>query len=125
VLTGDEMSTHDLQVRLEAAQFVVRRDDPRPDLPVEGGQGLGGRSLEQHLAGRNNCHTRTQFANVIDNMGREDDGDVSADRGEQIEESVALGGVEAGGRLIDDDQSRIGEQRLRDAEALLHAARKS
>ena len=41
---------------------------------------------------------------------------------EQIEEAIALGRVEAGGRLVDDDELRIGEQRLGDAEALLHAA---
>ena len=31
-------------------------------------------------------------------------------------------GIETGGRLVDDDQFRIAEQRLRDAEALAHAA---
>ena len=55
-------------------------------------------------------------------MGGEDDGDVAADGGEQVEEAIALGGVEAGGRLVDDDEAGIAEQGLRDAEALLHAA---
>lgn len=38
---------------------------------------------------------------------------------------IAFGGIEASGRLIDDDQFRISQQRLRDTEALLHAAGKS
>ena len=46
----------------------------------------------------------------------------AADGAEQIEKAVALRRVQAGGRLVDDDQPGIGEQRLRDPEALLHAA---
>ncbi len=45
-----------------------------------------------------------------------------ADGAEEIEEAVALGGVETGGGLVDDDELWVGEQRLGDAEALLHAA---
>jgi hypothetical protein len=52
----------------------------------------------------------------------EDDGDVGADGAEEIEEAIALCGIEAGGGLVDDDELGIGEQGLRDAEALLHAA---
>ena len=63
-----------------------------------------------------------ELAHVIDDVRREDDGDIAADRGQQIEKAVALGRIESGGGLVDDDQPRIGEQRLRDAEALLHAA---
>ena len=55
-------------------------------------------------------------------MRREDDDDVLADLGQQVQEAVALFRIEAGGRLVDDDEPRIAEQRLRDAEALAHAA---
>ena len=41
---------------------------------------------------------------------------------EQVVEAVALLGIEARGGFIDDEQLRIAEQRLRHAEALLHAA---
>ena len=42
--------------------------------------------------------------------------------GQQIEEAVALLRVEARGRLVDDDQRRVPDQGLGDAEALAHAA---
>ena len=45
--------------------------------------------------------------------------------GEQIAKADALFGVEAGGGLIDDEQLRVVEQGLRDADALLHASRES
>jgi hypothetical protein len=53
----------------------------------------------------------------------EDDDHVLADLGEQVVEADALTGIESCGRLVDDDQSRIAEQCLGDAEALAHAAR--
>src|SRR5262249_2948723 len=52
----------------------------------------------------------------------ENDGDFAANGGEQIEEAVALGRVEAGGGLVNDDEPGIGEEGLGDAEALLHTA---
>ena len=45
------------------------------------------------------------------------------DLGEQVAEAHALLGVEADGRLVDDHELRIAEQRLGDADALPHAAR--
>ena len=45
--------------------------------------------------------------------------------GEQVAEAHALLGVEARGRLVDDDERRVVEQRLRDADALAHAAREA
>ena len=48
-----------------------------------------------------------------------------ADLAEQVVEAVALLRVEAGGRLVDDEELGLAEQRLRDAEALAHAARDS
>ena len=58
-------------------------------------------------------------------MGRQDDDDIVADPGEQIEEAVALLGVEARRRLVDDDQLGVADQRLGDPEALPHSARKA
>ena len=55
-------------------------------------------------------------------MRRQDHHDVLADLREQVVEADALRRVEPGGRLVDDDQLRVAEQRLRDAEALPHAA---
>ncbi len=45
-------------------------------------------------------------------------------RVEQVVEAAPFGGIEAGGRFVDDDQCRFADQRLRDAEALPHAAGK-
>ena len=44
---------------------------------------------------------------------------ISASR---LRKRLRSSGIEAGGRLVDDHQPRIAEQRLRDAEALAHAA---
>src|SRR5437867_4045175 len=57
-------------------------------------------------------------------LGNENHDDLFADGSQEIEELIALGGIETGGRLIHDDQLRISDQRLRDAKSLLHAARK-
>ena len=47
----------------------------------------------------------------------------AASSDEQVVEAQALLGIEAGGGLVDDDEARIAGDRLRDAEALAHAAR--
>ena len=58
-------------------------------------------------------------------MRREDDDDVFADFGEQVQETMALDRIEAGGRLVDDESFGAPDQRDRDAEPLLHSARES
>ena len=45
--------------------------------------------------------------------------------GEQIPKAHTFLGIKTGGRLVDDEEFRIIEQRLRDAESLAHAAGKS
>ena len=65
---------------------------------------------------------RAEVADVFDDVRGEDDHDVLADLREQVVKAHALLGIESRGRLVDDDQLRIAEQRLRDAEALPHAA---
>ena len=75
-----------------------------------------------HPSLMNDGHVAAQVADVGDDVRGENDDDVLADGAEQIVEAHALFGVEAGGGLVDDDEPRIAQQRLRDAEALLHAA---
>ena len=58
-------------------------------------------------------------------MRGQDDDDVLADLGEQVEEAVAFLRIETGRRLVDDDQAGVADQRLGDAEALAHAAGES
>ena len=60
---------------------------------------------------------------VLDDVRGEDDDAVLAELAEQVEEAHALGRIEAGRGLVDDDQLRVAEQRDGDAEALPHAAR--
>ena len=106
----------------EGAELVVGRDDLGQDLAVERVEGGGGRAFEEDFAAGDDGHAGAELANVVDDVGGEDDGDVGADGAEEVEEAVALGGVEAGGGLVDDDELGVGEQGLGDAEALLHAA---
>ena len=81
------------------------------------------RAFKQQLPGGNDGHARTQLADVFNDVGRENYGDVAADRGKQIQKAIALSRVEAGGGFVDDNQAWLAQQRLRDAEALFHAAR--
>ncbi len=55
-------------------------------------------------------------------MRREDDDALARELGEQRAEAHALLRIESRRRLVDDQQARIVEQRLRDADALAHAA---
>ena len=58
-------------------------------------------------------------------MGRQQHDHFFADFDEQVVKARTLLRVEARGRLVDDDQLGVAEQRLRNAEALAHAAGKS
>ncbi len=123
VLAAHEVAAHHLELRFDRLQFVLAastratrsgraarrgirwarpRAAPRPDAMIA-------------MRGHSSTH-------VVHDVRREDDGDVASNGRQQVQKAIALGRVEAGGRLVDDDQARIGEQRLRDAEALLHAA---
>ena len=93
--------------------------------PAELGDGLVGPALEQHAALVQDRHARAQVGDVLDDVGREDHDHLLADLGQQVVEAVALAGVEAGGGLVHDQQLRIADQGLGDAEALAHAAREA
>src|SRR5579875_242178 len=121
VLAADEIGTEDVELGFKRAQFIVGGDDFAPDAAVECGDDIERRAFEEKPAGGDDGHARAELADVVDDMGGENDGAVAADRREQVEEAVALGGVETGSGLIDDDKAWIGEQGLRDAEALPHA----
>ena len=89
--------------------------------PRRRGDEIGGRPELDSAVGQHR-HPRAEIGDVVDDMGRQDDDDIVADLGQQVEEAVALLRVEAGGRLVDDDQLWIADQRLGDAETLAHAA---
>jgi hypothetical protein len=116
------MSGDDVARGFEASQFIISADHLGIDLAVERIEcGCGG-TFKQDFAVSDDGHARAELADVFDDVGGKDDGDIGADRAEEIEKAVALGGIEASGGLVDDDELRIGEQRLGDAEALFHAA---
>ena len=56
-------------------------------------------------------------------MRRQQHQPLAGELGQQVAKAQALGGVEPDGGLVDDQQLRIAQQRLRDAHALAHAAR--
>ena len=62
---------------------------------------------------------------IGDDVRGEDDDAFSRQIREQVAEADALFGVEPDGGFIDDEQLRVVEQRLGDADALLHPARVS
>ena len=56
-------------------------------------------------------------------MRAQNHNNVLADFAQQVVETVALAGVEAGGRLVHDDEQGLADEGLGNAEALLHATR--
>ena len=69
-----------------------------------------------------------QFAgagfDVGDDVGRQDHQPLARELCKQVPEALAFLRIQADGRLVDDQQLRIIEQGLGDADALAHAARK-
>ena len=102
-----------------SSPFSITRRQIRPRSAATASQRLG---LEQDLAPVDDRHPAAQLRHVLDDVRREDHDGVLADLAEQVQEAHALGGIEAGGGLVDDDQRRVAEQRDGDAEALAHAA---
>src|SRR6266571_678189 len=80
-------------------------------------------SLKEHFALMNDGHVGAEIHHILDDVRREDDDYLLADLRKQIVEAVALAGIEAGSRLIHNEQLRTAQQSLRDPETLPHAAR--
>src|SRR5579864_4830203 len=97
MLTAHQMSRDHIQLRLESTKLIIAADNLAPDLALDGGEGVDWRPLEQQLPSRNNCHPRAQFADIIHDMCRKDYRDIPADRTQQIQEAVPLGGIKARG----------------------------
>ena len=62
---------------------------------------------------------------VLHDVGREDHHHVFADLASRFRKRLRLFRIETGGGLINDDQVRVTDQRLGDAEALAHPAGKT
>jgi hypothetical protein len=66
---------------------------------------------------------RAQHGHVLDDVGREQDGAVAREVGEQSVEAIPFFGVEARRGLVHDDQIGVTRDGLRDSESLSHASR--
>jgi hypothetical protein len=74
---------------------------------------------------RDERDARGRGFHVGDDVRGEDDDALAGQIREQVAEADALFGIEPGRGLVDDQELRIVEERLRDADALAHAAGKS
>ncbi len=119
--TREQSSRDHFIRRLHIFQRVVR-DRLRPDGAAAARDQFARRAFELNTSARQDGHARTQVGDVLDDMGGQDDHHVLADLHQQVVETIAFLGIEAGGRLVHDHQLRIADQRLGDAEALAHAA---
>src|SRR5580698_9930832 len=108
------MRGDDVEVGIDGGEFGVSADDLAPEFAAERVESFGGRAFDEKLTVADDGHARAELADVFDDVGGEDDDDVAADGAEEIEEAVALGGVEPGGGLVDDDELGIGEKSLGD-----------
>jgi hypothetical protein len=107
--------------------FVERAAIDRllPDAATQFGDQLLRRAFEQDAAFGQHRHARAKVRDIVDDVGGENDNGSVADLGEQVEKAIALFRIEAGRGLVDDQQAGSTDQRLRDAEALAHAARET
>ena len=94
-----------------------------PDLAGQRIDQRGQRIVRDDPPAHHQADPRAQIGHVIDDVDRQDHDHALADLGQQVVEPIALLRVEPRGRLVDDDQLGPADQRLRDAEALAHAAR--
>src|SRR5579872_92376 len=79
-------------------------------------------SLEQHPTASEHSHPRTQLSDVLHNVRRQNDYHLLANLSQQIQEAISLLGIQSRGRLVDDYESGVANERLGDAKTLAHAA---
>ena len=80
--------------------------------------------METHPPARQHRQHAAGLRHILDDMGGEQDRPIAREIGEQVAEADTFFRVEPRCRLIHDQQLRIVEERLRDADAPLHAAGK-
>ena len=110
--------------RFAAEHFLVLgRSRVLPQLALDAVDELALDAEILDLALLQHADVLTQMLDVGRNMGRENDGAVACDLGQQIEEVEAFLGVKAGGRLVDDEHLGVADQCLGNAGAAKHTAR--
>jgi hypothetical protein len=106
---------------LEGGQIGAGEED-FPDFAADGSEeGFWG-SVREEAAVRKDSDVGGNSLNVGDDVRGEDDDALAGKLGEEIAEAHALLGIEAGGGFVHDEELRVIEQSLRDADALAHAA---
>src|SRR6185437_4136965 len=117
---------HEL-VRHDAEGLLVTRklnlfNGPLPNATVKFRNGSLRFAFEQHLAFMNDGHIGAQVHHVFHNVRGKNHDHLLANFGQQVVKAVALAGIEAGGGLVDNEQLRVADEGLGNAEALPHAA---
>ena len=98
-----------LKLGFHRAQLVVGGDAPGPDLPVAASRASSAGAPSSKVRPRRMMAMRGHSSRTSSTMCVERMTVTSAPMdAEQVEEAIALGGVEARGRLVDDDEARIG-----------------
>lgn len=98
-------------VGLDSEDFAARAFDQ-----------AGGRSPEQDLASRQHGQVAAGLGHVLDYVGAQEHRPVSGEVGEEVPEADAFLGVEPGGRFVHDQEPRVVQQRLGDANPTPHPA---
>lgn len=98
------------------------RDDDFPNFSSDLREKGFGSAVSEKLAVGKDGDIGGDGFHVGDDVRRENDDALAGKFGEKISEANALLGIKAGGGFIDDEELRIVEERLRDADALAHAS---
>ena len=118
---GDQLVADHLVLGVVPFEFALR-DALLPDPALHLIQCIARGTGEQQAALIDDGHVAAQLLHVLHDVGAQDHHHVLADLREQVVEAVALAGIKTGRGLVHDDELRLTDERLRDAEALLHAA---
>ena len=91
--------------------------------PAQATGELAGAALGDQPPARDDDDPLAQRRHLGKDVAREEDGALAAQAGEQLPHLHHLRGVEADGRLVEEEDRRLAEQRLRQADALAVALR--
>ena len=97
-------------------------DDNLPDFSCDLREKSFRRAVSEELTVSENGDIGGHGFDVGDDVRRENDNALTGKFREKIAKAHAFFGIEAGGGLVNDEQLRIVEERLGDADALAHAA---
>src|SRR4051812_48095657 len=88
-IAGHESRRDDLEARLDVGQLRFR-NPLAPDMTADVVEHLRRIALKNPLSAADDRHPTTQFADILDDMRRQNHDDVLADLAQQIEKSMSL-----------------------------------